>query len=177
MDNWDKIIHGCKNNNRRSQEKMYIIFYPALFALCKKFFSNSHDILTALNNGMLKVYSNIDQFDNSKGDFSGWVYTVVKNSALTMIRDRKSTIEIDFFESMEKFDDLIITDESDLTEVYKLLDVLPDTTRVVCSLFYLENYSIKEIATNLDIKEGTVKWHLHASREKIKSVSNNKYVL
>jgi RNA polymerase sigma factor (sigma-70 family) len=169
LDDLDKIIEGCKKRNRRSQEKMYSIFYPALFALCKKFFSDNHEVLTTVNNGMLKVFSKIDLYDSTKGNFSTWVYIIVRNCALSAIRKKSTAIDLELSDNIEIFYDSLMTDDTKLSEVYKYLDILPDTTRVVCSLFYLENYSLKEIAGNLNMKEGTVKWHLHQSRERIKS--------
>ena len=85
------ILKGCKTNDQISQEKLYRQFYPAFFALCKTFFSDNHDILTALNNGMLKVFANIHLYDSSKGIFFNWAYTVVRNAALTLLRDKQKT--------------------------------------------------------------------------------------
>ena len=47
---------------------------------------------------------------------------------------------------------------------------LPPTTRAVCSLYYMEGFSIKEMSAALDMKEGTVKWHLNESRKRLKII-------
>ncbi len=80
-----------------SQEKLYRQFYPALYTLCKTFFENNHDILTALNNGMLRVYKNIERFDPNKGTLFNWVYTIVRNAALTLVRDKKTETRLELF--------------------------------------------------------------------------------
>jgi DNA-directed RNA polymerase specialized sigma24 family protein len=69
LDNLNQILAGCRRKERQSQEKLYRQFYPVLFALCKNFFEEKHDILTAINNGMLRVFQNIDQYDPAKGEF------------------------------------------------------------------------------------------------------------
>jgi RNA polymerase sigma-70 factor (ECF subfamily) len=47
---------------------------------------------------------------------------------------------------------------------------LPDNYRVVVQLFYYEDYSVREIAKLLKIKEGTVTTQLNRARRKIKKM-------
>jgi RNA polymerase sigma factor (sigma-70 family) len=166
----NEILQGCKNNNRASQEKLYKQFYPALFALCKKFFDDEHDILTALNNGMMRVFTNIQQYDNTKGEFFNWVYTIVRNAALTLIRDKKTTVTTELNENIDFSNTSNPFKNSEWKDIYFYLGKLPPTTRSVCSLFYMEGFSIKEISSSLDMKEGTVKWHLNESRSRLKTI-------
>ena len=53
------------------------------------------------------------------------------------------------------------------------LTTLTTTTRAVFSLFYIEGLLVKEIAKELEMKEGTVKWHLNDGRSKLKLIYNN----
>jgi len=171
MDSWESLLEGCKKNDRSSQERLYRRLYPALFTLCKKFYADNHDIRTALNTGMLKVFQNISAFDVSRGDFFNWAYTIVRNAAITMLRSRKPDF---FFEELK--DDH--TDYAgyepfaaqDWDEKFFYLDALPPATRAVCSLFYLEGFSIREIAGALEMKEGTVKWHLNHCRTRLRQL-------
>lgn len=154
---------------------MYHQFYPALFALCKKFFTDNHDIITALNNGMMKVFNNIDQYDSSKSELFTWVYAIVRNAALTILRDKKtnSTVEIDENAVVEYT--INPFQKSEWKDIYFYLQKLPPTTRAVCILFYLEGFSIKEIVSSLDMKEGTIKWHLSEIRSKLKVIFKKMY--
>lgn len=169
-DQYQNILEGCKKNDRRSQEKLYRQFYPALFALCKMFFEDNHDIITALNNGMMKVFKNIEKYDATKGDFFNWTYTSVRNAALTLIRDKKLYIISELNESMINIPDSNPFKKAEWKDIYVYLENLPPATRAICCLFYIEGFSIQEIVTALNIKEGTVKWHLNESRNKLKSI-------
>lgn len=148
-----------------------------MYAMCKNYFDEPHDILTAINNGMMKVFKNIDQFDGTKGLFQNWVYTAVKNAALTLIRDKKTNQPLKDFkeinENIEQEYSEIRGNEKFITQPVEMLKHLPPTTRAICVLFYLEEYSIKEIVAALDTKEGTVKWHLNEGRNKLKDLFNN----
>jgi RNA polymerase sigma-70 factor (ECF subfamily) len=59
-------------------------------------------------------------------------------------------------------------DEPD--ELGRLLDQLPRQQRLATALFYVDGLSVAEIATTLDLAEGTVKSHLHDARSRLRSV-------
>lgn len=163
---------GCRRGERQSQEKLYRQFYPVLFALCKNFFEDKHDIVTAINNGMLKVFANIGQFDPAKGEFFSWMYTTVRNAALTMLRDRK-TQAFDYVEIEDKMG--FVSTENPFeqlsgSDIHVYLLQLPVATRRICSLYYMDGFAVKEIAEALAISEGTVKWHLSESRTRLKAI-------
>ncbi len=165
------IIEGCKKHNRLSQEKLYRQFYPALFALCKTFFKDEQDIISVLNNGMLRVFKNIEQFDPEKGTLFNWIYTIIRNAALTELRKIKDESEKMVY--TDTLPDLISYNpfkEKEWDDIFELLERLPATTRAVCTLFYIEEFSIKEIVDLLDMKEGTVKWHLNESRNRLRHI-------
>lgn len=176
MDDLQKIISGCIANNRQSQEKLYRRFYPALFLLCKRFFYDDRDALEVLNDGMLKVYKNIGAYNHVKGDFFNWAYTVVRNTALDKLRVTKQKD----IQELSEGDNIAFTDDllASLTwkDIYTLLDTLNPGTRAVCSLFYLEGYSIRDISKELQISSGTVKWHLSETRKKLKPVFKKFYL-
>jgi RNA polymerase sigma-70 factor (ECF subfamily) len=171
VENLQNIIEGCKINDRASQEKLYRQFYPGLYALCRKFFNDHHDILTALNDGMLHVFKNIGQYDPAKGEIFNWTYTIVRNAAINLLNSRKAThstteitlkIEKTFSENPFK--------ELEWNDIYFYLDKLPPATRAVCTLHYLEGYAIKEISECLHLSDGTVKWHLSESRNRLRTL-------
>ena len=56
--------------------------------------------------------------------------------------------------------------------ILAFLSTLSASTRAVFNLFYIEGFLIKEISQSLEMKEGTVKWHLSESRGKIKIILN-----
>ena len=59
--------------------------------------------------------------------------------------------------------------DNDTSEVYEAVMALPEKYRIVIHLFYYEDYSIKEIAHIIGIKENTVKSQLSRARKMLKS--------
>jgi len=163
----EDIIAGCISNNRVSQEKLYRQFYPGLYALCRQFFHDEQDIVTALNNGMLNVFKNITTYDSSKGEFLNWCYTIVRNAAITYLKSIKSldTVQLDAALQYDYSENPLL--ELEWEDLFSYLDKLPPATRAVSSLYYKEDFSINEISQQLNISDGTVKWHLSECRNKL----------
>lgn len=125
--------------------------------------------MEALNDGMLKVYRHIDKYRPEKGSLFNWIYTIIRHSALDKLKlalpltrgaEPLSVIEMGFEDQTLRL--------LEARDFYKLLDQLSPATRVVCSLYYIEGYSIKDITEQLAVSSGTVKWHLSESRKKLK---------
>lgn len=119
---------------------------------------------------MLKVFKNINQYNTEKGDFFNWTYTIVRNAALTLIREKKSKLTFELTENLQEAGADNPFKKLEWKDIYYYLEQLPQNTRFVCTLYYIEGFSIKEIADAIEMKEGTVKWHLSECRTKLKSI-------
>ncbi len=144
--------------------------------LCSKFFDDEHDVVTALNNGMLQVFNNIEKYNAKKGELYPWMYVIVRNAAISHLRNQKlipSTVQLGVEMQLETSTNPLKDCSEEI--VYTFLKTLSISTRAVFYLFYVEGFLIKEIAYKLDMKQGTVKWHLNDGRTKLKThFANNK---
>lgn len=170
LNDLEEIIEGCKRRETLYQEKLYRRFYPALYTLCKTYFTHEHDIITALNNGMLRVFAQIDKYDGERGSLYSWLHAVVRNTALTYLRDSKPFRTAELTGDMQETAATKPFDKFDWEELFQLLAHLPTDTRAIVVLFYIEGFSIKEISALMQMKEGTVKWHLSEGRKKLKHI-------
>ncbi len=118
---------------------------------------------------MLQVFKNINSFDKQKGGLFNWMYTLVRNAALTQLRNKKTIFETQqITENIELPAKENLFNSFESKELVHLFSILPQSTRVVCKLFYLDDFSVKEIAIQLQISEGTIKWHLSEGRKQLK---------
>jgi RNA polymerase sigma-70 factor (ECF subfamily) len=170
-----QVIQGCVRNERVSQERLYKEYYVPLFCMCRRFFENDHEAIESVNDGMMKVFGHIADYRPEKGQFFNWVYTIVRHTAIDKVRAsmRPSILSGPYDtgegvpETAADHNPIAALERKDL---YILLDQLNPGTRVICNLYYIEGYSVKEIAENVGLTAGTIKWHLSESRKKLKSV-------
>ena len=69
-----------------------------MMGVCARYFANRHLAKDVLQEGMLKVFKNIGQY-NGKGSFEGWIRRVVVNTALAELR--KSSIHFETTDGIE----------------------------------------------------------------------------
>ena len=175
MDDINQIIQDCRDNKRAGQEKLYKKFYPVLFLLCRRFFTSDTDAMEALQDGMLKVYKNIRQFNPLKGSLFTWIYIIVRNAAIDKFNTKKSWQIIEVSDDFPDDDRDNPLKKLEWKDIYTFLDMLTPATRVVCTLHYLEGYSVAEISGKIGIKTGTVKWHLSETRKKLRPYFQHYY--
>ncbi len=106
--------------------------------------------------------------------FASWVRKIAKNCALNTVRRYRGIVPLDQLENYEISDyqsaspeEVYIDKESD-NEVRHGVEKLPDKVKKIIQLYYFEGLSILEIASQMSISEGTVKWQLNDGRKRIR---------
>ena len=74
--------------------------------------------------------------------------------------------EKNFYIEEEEFNEISID------EIYKMINQLPLMSRTVFNLYVIEGYKHMEIGEELQISEGTSKWHLSFARQKLRDLIN-----
>ena len=183
-----QIIGGCRKSKRKAQKALYVKYSPLMRAISLRY---SHDVTEAediLHEGFIKIYSNIDQY-SGKGSFEGWMKKIIVNTALTYLRNNKK------FRGLYNIDDInelniekgnkesnaVPTDvrsaitNADFTreEISGVIDSLPRGYKMVFSLYAIEGFKHREIATLLEIDESTSKSQLARARKLIQKLLYN----
>jgi RNA polymerase sigma-70 factor (ECF subfamily) len=168
------LIDACQANDRSAQATLYKRYYGKMMALCMRYVKNRDDAMSVLNYGFLKVYKSLSTYEYN-GSFDGWVYKIVYNSILDQLRSNMRDMKTS---ELSEATETLSYDSSGLQnlmveDLYKLLDALPDSTRIVFNLFAIEGYKHEEIADLLKISAGTSKWHVNQARTILKSLLLN----
>lgn len=133
----------------------------------------------------VRVYERIEQFDSSR-PFEPWFMRVVVNEALQATRQqqRRRQVSLDHPPAgggEEHYFAELLADGTpspeDLLEigerreaVRQALAALTPEQRAVIVLRYYLGLSEAELASELDIPSGTVKWRLHAARKQLRGL-------
>lgn len=100
---------------------------------------------------------------------AAWLYSVVKNEALSALRKESRLIPSDAVKEIA-FTDKSIDDYVDTDAFYSMIKSLDDTRKTVVTLKILGGFTHKEIAQMLNKPVGTVQWIYNTSVKKLKAV-------
>lgn len=168
----EMILKRCGLEDRSAQEVLYKKYYGLLMAICLRYYKNKDDATAALNQAFLKIFQKINLF-RFEGSFEGWITKLTINSILDELRKKTINYEV-------LTDSFNANDDSVLPKVYfndllKLLNELPESTKIVFNLFAVEGFKHQEIAEQLNISVGTTKWHVSEAKRKLRLLINNYY--
>ena len=143
---------------REAQDTMYRTSMSML--------KNEHDACDCVQNAVLKAYENLHKLKNEEY-FKTWLIRILINECKRTLKNKSRA---------ELLSDTTLTEISSRdnpylnVEVAQALDSLPQKIRLVVIMFYVEDYSIKEIKRVLGIPEGTVKSRLNKGRTLLKEM-------
>ena len=171
----DNLIEGCKREDRKAQELLYKSFHDAIMNLCLRYTKSEEDAKQVLNTGFLKVFKNISRFDPVKASLYTWISKIVVNCCLDRIKSKQRTIAANELQEAESIHiEPEVNHKMKAEEILSLIRNLPPATQAVFNLYIMEGYGHKEIASLLNITEGTSKWHLSEARKSLKQQIQDK---
>lgn len=134
-----------------------------LLALCC---GNRDDADDIAQDALVKAYiASTDFKDQAK--FRSWLFKIAHNTFLNHVASRRT------LEPIEEADGELTSTSADAAfehqDLYLALRTLPPKERSAMIMFYLNDYSIKEIARITDSSENAVKKQLSRGRDKLKA--------
>ena len=115
---------------------------------------------------LVKAYLSLAGYQN-KGKFRSWLFKIAYN---TFLNHKASCRTMDSIDEARAFIGGTEADSSfEHQDLYLALRTLPAKERSAITLYYLNGYSIKEIAAITEASEGAVKQQLSRGRDKLKT--------
>ena len=121
-----------------------------------------------------------------EASISTWLFRIANNLCLDHLRKEKGKgMMVDFFEYLDNLDygaeesgkseesdqQVHLLEQREMSEcVQEFVDRLPETYRSVMVLYYLEGFSIEEIAGILGTSSVSIRVRLHRGREELKTL-------
>lgn len=152
----EALLQGCLQNKSSAQKELYEKYSPKMLSVCYRYGHNREDAEDMLQEGFIKVFSQIHTFEN-RGALEGWIRRIMVHTCINILKKNKK-----FNESV----DLIhattaqIREESipsiiQAKQVIECIRLLPMGYRTVLNLYAIEGFSHREIGEMLDIGEST----------------------
>lgn len=150
------MLAGCLRNNASAQEALYNRFSPRMLGVCYRFAKNREDAEDMLQEGFIKVFTQMHQYRN-EGALEGWIRRIIVHTCINILKKNKKFAEsVDIIHANSVFvkEDLIPS-IMQAKQVVECIRMLPMGYRTVLNLYAIEGFSHKEIAGILDIEEST----------------------
>lgn len=169
-----ELLNLLKGDDRSAFTEIYNRYKGVLFVHAYKRLKNRLEAEDAVHDLFARLWINREQLTLSTDNFSGYLYTIIRNNVLTTI-SRKGYADKYFTGHWEQPDiSNAETDykvrESQLKEIIeKHVALLPTKMRVVFELSRNAQLSHKEIATKLGISEKTVKSQINSALNILRS--------
>ena len=168
-----ELVTGCMDNARTAQEALYKLFYADMLRVCQSYLPDKELAKEAFNTGFLKVFKSIGNFDIEKGELGGWIRKIMIFTAIDLCRKElkfnsltlaEQDHEDNFFIPAQALEKLYYKD------ILAKIRTLPYATQTVFNLYEVDGFSHKEIAEQLNISEGTSRWHLAEAKKKLRTL-------
>lgn len=139
------------------------------FAVANRMLLNTADAEDVVQDSFVAAVNAIDSFDAER-PFGPWFMRIIVNKSLTAIRSRAA--EAKHLRGSELLEnDGIATSSETLRERAEIRDrfraalrLLPPRQQLIVQLADVEGFTSAEIARQLEIPSGTVRWLLHQAR-------------
>lgn len=174
----EAILQGCLRNESTAQKELYNKYSPKMLAVCYRFGHNREDAEDMLQEGFIKVFSQIHTFRN-QGAFEGWVRRIIVHTCINSLKKNKKFNEsVDLMHATT----LQVREESvpsivQAKQVVECIRLLPLGYRTVLNLYAIEGYSHKEISLMLEIEESTSRSQYTRAKQMLEDILIRKNIL
>lgn len=150
------LVKECLKGKRVSQRKLYDQFAGQMLAVCYRYTKSVADAEDVLQEGFIKVFSNLHQY-KGEGELGAWIRRIMVNTSINYLKKNSR------YQSELSFSDMpmhpVSVENPELRmeskELADLIRQLPPGFQTVFNLHAVEGYTHVEIGQMLGINEGT----------------------
>lgn len=126
------------------------------------YLGNDEDVADAIQDTILDAFEHIGTLRKAEY-FKTWVMRILINNCTRTYRRNKKSVTLKENVEIEGYD----TGRADV-EFKEMLMSLPEDSRTIFQLYFGEQFTTKEIAEILSLKENTVKSRIHRGKEQLR---------
>lgn len=141
-----------------------------LYATARTILADDQDCGDAIQEAIVKAFSKIHTL--KKDEYAKtWLMRILINECYNFFRKESRHIPV------AEIEQEMYTEKQDYSELYRAVNTLKEELRIPVILYYMEEFSVKEIAQILEISEGAVQKRLARARKKLKAEVDLKEVI
>lgn len=174
----EAILQGCLKKIAAAQKALYIKHSAKMLAVCYRYGHNREDAEDMLQEGFIKVFSQIHTFKN-QGSLEGWIRKIMVHTCINILKKNKKfneSVNLIHAANLHLKEDNIPS-IMQAKQVVECIRLLPLGYRTVLNLYAIEGFSHKEISKLLDIEESTSRSQYTRAKAMLEDILIKKNIL
>ena len=152
------LIKSCAAGDRPALQQLMSAEGGRMLGVARRMLRRVDLAEDAVQESLVLIWRRAHQFDESRGSAKGWIYTILRNRCLTMLRREDCEVP----DAMDEPPEQVVLDTAydrlgDTTDLRRCLDGLDPETRQAILSSYVLGHSHGEIAGRMAAPLGSVK--------------------
>jgi len=168
---YELLVLRCRQRRQDALEELIRTWERPLFYYIRRLVDNEEDAWQVLQETWLKVFQGLARLREPE-KLPVWLYSIARNVAVDNLRAKcleRTLFEPDESAQYSDSDDIHLAFDN-AERIHYGLSRISLAHREVLTLFFLQDLSLEQIASVLDIPVGTVKSRLHHAKRALKAV-------
>lgn len=123
----------------------------AMYHVAKTLLYSDADCADAIQEAIVKAFSKLDTLKKD-AYAKTWLMRILLNECYSVMRKEKRVVSLEDYRQEEKTEE-----QKDYSDLYEAIYRLPEEMRLSVTLYYLDGYSVREIAAMMETTESAVK--------------------
>lgn len=157
----EELIPLILKKDERAFTIMYDMYSKSLFSVISNLIKDTQDAEDVLQEVFVKIWKNMDSYNQSKGRFYTWILNISRNSAIDKLRSKghnnnmKNLSSDNFTHLLDDSNKLI--NRIDTIGIKEFVNKLKPKCVQIIDLLFFKGYTQQEASEELEIPLGTIK--------------------
>ena len=158
----NQALRRCARGDRLALRVIYDSEAPRMIGVAMRLLRRRALAEEAVHDTFLQVWRKAESFDPARGEGRSWLYAILRNRALNILRGENRTDLVEDFEPMglvseEEDAEAVLMRLSDTGSLKRCLEGLEPARRQAITLAYIHGLRHGELAGRLGVPLGTIK--------------------
>ncbi len=174
----EALLQGCVQNKAAAQKALYELYCAKMLSVCYRYAHNREDAQDMLQEGFIKVFSQIHTFE-SRGALEGWVRRIMVHTCINILKKNKKfneSVDLMYASALHEAENAIPS-LMQAKQVVECIRLLPVGYKTVLNLYAIEGFSHREIGQMLDIEESTSRSQYTRAKAMLEDILVKKHII
>lgn len=157
----EELLPLIQTKDHRAFKHVYDMYSKSLFAVISNLIKDREEAEDVLQEVFVKIWKNIDSYNESKGRFYTWIINIARNTSIDKLRSKgynnsqKNLSSDNFVHLLDDSNKLI--HRIDTIGIREFVNKLKPKCIQIIELLFFQGYTQQEASDELEIPLGTVK--------------------